>query len=744
MHGTVVSHSPRLTLLRPADVAAQSIQALGQALPVPDEAVPVPSQALPVPDQDLPVSDKDLPELDQALPPPDQVLPVPKQAMLVPDQDLSVHLPVPDLDQPVSNQSLQIPFLALPVPDQDQLRPDENQPELDHVLPVPNQAPPVPNRTLPEQDQDLPVPHKNLALPDQARSLPIRDQSIQQQALPVTDEAIPVPNRVLPPLEHGPPMLDHTVLVPDQDLTVPGQVQVSPTSSSCSSTHNLLVPHEDSYSDSNDEPVDVANISSKSSCTSDRIDHYSLWSVYDDDAYEETSHEPPLSDGDCHPEVVPFLSHGENWGPLTASSLRREENNFCETVSRGNNGNGRRRDLTTSAGEERLDSAASCCPHPFGQPPANVEQFHSFSDPFLHGDDSSKLHHRQAYHTIGDFSTLHRRQENDTVENSNTLRQDKYDDRVENLNTLNHDQDDNVAEDLNVQQSHEGDELSEHSSEYSQSVEIDEAAIDAPFDFLSGHRYSLTKETSDHVYVNLIYSYTTSISTQTSPLDKSTPRSPCFSPDWQFCKEMTSTGGCLRGKDSDVRLEVPVEAIPSSEFVNVRGAVSVDINKVYRKFELENFEHIASPIAEYDVSNGFQFQTPVRLFLPHFLPQGLCKKDVNVYQFTGDQFGNLALHKLQLLEKDNWEKGASEEAGNTEPEGFYFDEDGQICILTSHFSGYFCTHCRKEFSHPTLHMELYASHEERAGGGRQVKVRLELWDNRLFIKDFKEVSGFLY
>ena len=240
VYGTieVVSHDPRPSLLRPADVSLAEMErdsskgtdltsiSLDRNLPVPDQDIPIPDQdtavpnqalvvpdlGLPVPDQDLPVPGKDKPVLDQAVPAPDQTPSVPNQALPVPDQDQSIpvkDLTVPDLEKPVPYQPLPVPVRALPVPDQNQLIPDPNQPELDQALPASDQAPPVPNQTLPEQDQDLPLPDQNLPLPD--------------QELPLPDKRLPLPNQNRPELDQALPEQYQDQSIPDEDLPVPDQ-----------------------------------------------------------------------------------------------------------------------------------------------------------------------------------------------------------------------------------------------------------------------------------------------------------------------------------------------------------------------------------------------------------------------------------------------------------------------------------------------------------------------------------------
>ncbi|XP_070208826.1 uncharacterized protein [Littorina saxatilis] len=245
------------------------------------------------------------------------------------------------------------------------------------------------------------------------------------------------------------------------------------------------------------------------------------------------------------------------------------------------------------------------------------------------------------------------------------------------------------------------------------------------------------KEALNDLTANLLDTYTTSTSTQTSPKDKENPPLPCFGADWQFSKEMSSLGGSLQKEASDVRLEVPAEAVPALTFVTIKCAISVDIAQVYRKLELCEGEYVVSPIAEYYVRRGFVFQSPVQIVLPHFLPHGFRTESVNVYRFNCDHFGNFSYKKVPLRGKDNVD-GSHDDQNVPSSDCFYFGNDGHICIVTSHFSGYVCTYCGKNFPACELHVEVYAKHEEKDMGGRQAKVRLEIWDSRLFIKDFRE------
>jgi hypothetical protein len=345
-------------------------------------------------------------------------------------------------------------------------------------------------------------------------------------------------------------------------------------------------------------------------------------------------------------------------------------------------------------------------------------------------------------------------------------------------------------------------------------------------------RLALAKALDQHTYVNTTTSYTATAATQTSPKEEAPPR-PCFSPAWQTQQEFGPSGGVLSRAHSDVKLEVPCGAVPLAHFVNVRSAVSVDLEALHSIVQLTNDEYVVSPIAEFHAGNkDVAFLSPVRITLPTFLPQGFCRDKVNVYRFTTDQFGRMtSLERLmpptktenvshdsnleerqsspeqirgtgqERVTEDQSRISPGEEQLSSEGEGILHSGDSssttdqdpplleersppngvptlgerrlsdqdklstenavvklpdqrvasysiaannKIIVRTTGFSGYICTYCGRMCTPPVVHMDLLARHEDRASvrPGRQVKVRLVLWDGRYEVADFRAVSLF--
>ena len=249
---------------------------------------------------------------------------------------------------------------------------------------------------------------------------------------------------------------------------------------------------------------------------------------------------------------------------------------------------------------------------------------------------------------------------------------------------------------------------------------------------------------------NLATSCSSSTSTQTPPPSGGggSDDLPVFCSRWQSERLFSHEGGALQGEASDVRLEVPRGAVGKAERVSVRAAVCTGLDRAYDGLPaLPRDEHIASPVAEYLAQTGagvggmgagsdFRFRTPVRVFLPHFLPANFSPDRVHVYVFRRDGLGFVSLSRLQPQSKDNVERQPQTDAF------FFFGAGDRVVVVTDHFSGYFCTHCQTSVAPQELNLVVFARHAEKArGGGRRVvDVRLELWDNRLDIKDFRQVG----
>ncbi|XP_070185056.1 uncharacterized protein, partial [Littorina saxatilis] len=268
---------------------------------------------------------------------------------------------------------------------------------------------------------------------------------------------------------------------------------------------------------------------------------------------------------------------------------------------------------------------------------------------------------------------------------------------------------------------------------------------------------------------------------------------PVFSEDWQFQESFSTTGGQLRGRNSDVILIVPEHAVTdasqeslcevkkqaladviikkgseSSANINeavssevsgqareahdinndviIRGAISTDLKRVHETLHLGRCDSVRSPAAEYFAGENFSFQKPVSISLPHFLPPGFSAADVRVYQFHRDSDGQILVNTLKPLKtEDTSDKhtasntpGTSAENDVTATEGFYFTDDNRIQVVTSHFSGYLCTLCKKEMDPPHLRLRLYGKHAQRQS--RDVDLTLFIWDLRLDIRDFRKAG----
>ncbi|XP_070208061.1 uncharacterized protein [Littorina saxatilis] len=271
------------------------------------------------------------------------------------------------------------------------------------------------------------------------------------------------------------------------------------------------------------------------------------------------------------------------------------------------------------------------------------------------------------------------------------------------------------------------------------------------------------------------------------------PHQPVFSEDWQFQESFSTTGGQLRGRNSDVILIVPEHAVTdasqeslcevkkqaladviikkgseSSANINeavssevsgqareahdinndvvIQGAISTDLQRVHETLHLGRCESVSSPVAEYYARENFSFQKPVSISLPHFLPPRFSVADVRVYQFHRDSGGQIAVNTLKLLKvKNTTDKHTASNTPNTSTEedvtateGFYFTDYNRIQVVTSHFSGYLCTLCKKEMDPPHLRLRLYGKHVQRES--RDVDLTLFIWDLRLDIRDFRKAG----
>ncbi|KAL8606771.1 hypothetical protein ACOMHN_049600 [Nucella lapillus] len=222
--------------------------------------------------------------------------------------------------------------------------------------------------------------------------------------------------------------------------------------------------------------------------------------------------------------------------------------------------------------------------------------------------------------------------------------------------------------------------------------------------------------------------YFKSMLTLTNCLESKVCR-PVFSPDWQKEQELCPLGGVVQTEGSEVRLEVLPGGVPPGETVNIKAAISISLDQAYATLSLPTDEHITSPIAEYFAGVNFESCQPMRIVLRHFLPRMCPQEDVNVYVFRREPNGHLSVNKLTLGSKDN---DKEDDTGT-----FRFVDDKHLEVFTNHFSGYLCT-CKNVRIAQELHLLQFAGKTQRADGGCEVDVRLEIWDNRLEVKDFEQ------
>ena len=252
--------------------------------------------------------------------------------------------------------------------------------------------------------------------------------------------------------------------------------------------------------------------------------------------------------------------------------------------------------------------------------------------------------------------------------------------------------------------------------------------------------YSKYSRDSRKSYTNTVGSYESTKSTQTELFEDGSHDRPYFSGTWQICKEFTSQGGTLRAPRSDVRVEIPEDAVEEDIYVLLKGAICTDLDSVHRNFQLPDSEYIMSPVAEYSAGRGFQFQKPVRVVLRHFLPPTFSKDNVKVYQCRLLESGDWTIQALHLEEKDNRRRLLTWKEYVQQTGVFYFAENSEIHVLTNHFSLYFCTDCGTNYPPPELWLEVHARHVIKEADERQVDVRLDIWDRRLQVQDFRQVG----
>lgn len=247
-----------------------------------------------------------------------------------------------------------------------------------------------------------------------------------------------------------------------------------------------------------------------------------------------------------------------------------------------------------------------------------------------------------------------------------------------------------------------------------------------------------------HIYVSLSGTDTSedvSISGITneslSALDTNDQKTaPHFSDSWQMSATFTNQGGQLKGKHSDVVLYVPENAIRASTDVTIHGAVSTDLEAVHKALSLDKTETIVSPVAEYSLGGEYTgFTKALWVILPHFLTKSFSLECVRVYRFDKSTSGLFTLQRLQPQYSD---VDKTTEKFEEQSEYFFVMDDKRICAVVSHFTGFFCTQCRRDLEPFQLELSLYGIHRQR--NNIEVNIALFVWDGRLQIKDFEKVT----
>lgn len=234
---------------------------------------------------------------------------------------------------------------------------------------------------------------------------------------------------------------------------------------------------------------------------------------------------------------------------------------------------------------------------------------------------------------------------------------------------------------------------------------------------------------------NLLNPYTVTSGTQTASSEPDEVSPPVLGPRWGKKQEFSYSGGFLREEGSDVCLRVPVGAVEKATSVEVHALISTDLNAAYRAIPVPGDEYIISPVAEYFAGHDFLFLEPVLVTLPIFPPANVSENEISVYSFNRHDLGPIELTKLRLQSKDNTDRDS------TLSGTYYFAENNKIVVILNHFSGCFCT-CRAELLPQHLYLLVFGNDSRKAQGGRQVHIRLEIWDNRLDVKDFEKVRVF--
>ncbi|KAK7498007.1 hypothetical protein BaRGS_00010878 [Batillaria attramentaria] len=258
---------------------------------------------------------------------------------------------------------------------------------------------------------------------------------------------------------------------------------------------------------------------------------------------------------------------------------------------------------------------------------------------------------------------------------------------------------------------------------------------------------------------------------------------PIFGCTWQASGRFTTEGGTLSKPNSDVSLHVPAGAVGPSKFVEVHSAIFVDVERLERDLELSE-EYVVTPLAEYWAGQDFTFEQSVSIKMKHCLPPDPSLSHLRVYCVTrrakgrdgvlrvrhkSDTFGP-ASHKrpqkhadLEPEEgsfeqteavselnipvdsdearshlEDSQESVAVDGMGLDKSAYFELSSDGYLYIFTDHFSGYFCTYCKRKQPQPILSALAGGDFKAKPTGELTANVTVHIWDERLKVKDFRQ------
>ena len=231
---------------------------------------------------------------------------------------------------------------------------------------------------------------------------------------------------------------------------------------------------------------------------------------------------------------------------------------------------------------------------------------------------------------------------------------------------------------------------------------------------------------------------------------------PIVSVHWQASWTVRPEGGSFRKTGSDVILQVPPEAVQGDDGVVIHAAICADVDRIRRVLNLSDDEQIVTPLAEYWAGQDFQFQSPVSITLPHFLPPDYDPDLVRVYHVTRTHDGRIIPTRIN----EDPETGKVPEDGATTLDGSDVrleenhpgciqSEESHIQLFTDHFTGYACTYCDTEVKkngrpRPQLYVMGSGSLTATPDSRYHLDVFASVWDGRIKVADCRQVNVFMY